>query len=296
MLILIGLFTVAGATWFFAFSLTPYTVTPEQLEVNYSYQSPRAIEVKQTHFNKDSIDFTYQSFDGATVNGRIVYPAPINELKQPVPVLIGIHALGRSQIRWFQDSFKGQPTIEQVDKISLKALESGYAVIAIDARNHGLRKDPDYTILDVMDDMHFWGEREPYEKVITDTVRDHRILLDWLTTQPQFDPSNISVAGYSMGAQISLLLAGVDERIAKVAAIVPPYLDDKTAMVAPKNLLAGLADKRVWLFTANDDEHASTTQNATFFAAIPSQDKKHVRFDSGHLLPSDYVTQLADWF
>lgn len=36
--------------------------------------------------------------------------------------------------------------------------------------------------------------------MIVDTVRDCRLLLDWVETQPQLDSRNIRVAGYSMGA------------------------------------------------------------------------------------------------
>ena len=98
-----------------------------------------------------------------------------------------------------------------------------------------------------------------------------------------------------MGGQTSLLLAGVDQRIAAVAAIVPPHLDDKTALVAPKNIMPGLADNRVWLFTANDDEYADKAQNQALFDAIPSPNKMHFHFDSGHILPSDYIEDLTDW-
>ena len=45
--------------------------------------------------------------------------------------------------------------------------------------------------------LHWWGEREPYERLIVDTVKDWRVLLDWVVQQPQFDRSNIRAAGYS---------------------------------------------------------------------------------------------------
>lgn len=295
MLIVAAVVLLAGAGWFFNFTLSPYPVTPEQINAHYAYQTPDNLEWQQTEIEKNYYEFTYKTFDGQTVNGRIKYPDTYSELSEPVPVLIGIHALGRSQIRWFQDSFKDRPTITHVDKITQQALQHGYAVMAIDARNHGLRKDLDYTIRDVMIDLHYFGKKDPYEAMISDTVKDHRVLLDWVSQQPQFDHSKINVAGYSMGGQTSLLLAGVDQRIANVAAVVPPHLDDKTALVAPKNIMPGLSDNKVWLFTANDDEYAEKAQNQALFDAITSQNKKHFNFDSGHILPSDYINDLTDW-
>lgn len=68
------------------------------------------------------------------------------------------------------------------------------------------------------------------------------------------------------------------------------------AAAASSNLLAGLAGKKVWLLSTDDDEHAGQADNATLFEAIPSQDKQHLRFAGGHLLPASYVEGLLSWF
>jgi cephalosporin-C deacetylase-like acetyl esterase len=288
---------VAGvaALWYGVFGLKPYSLSAEELTARYAYPMKQQVQLALKELSPQSFEFTYQSFDGVTVNGRISYPQDPKTIQSPVPVLIGAHAMGRSQIRWWQDSYKDRATFEQTDKITAMALEKGYAVVAIDARHHGLRKDPDLSVVDIIDNLHWWGEREPYEAMLVDTVRDHRVLLDWLVQQPMLDKNNIKLAGYSMGAQISLLLAGVDSRIQSVAAIVPPHMNSTTAVVAPLNVIAGLADNPVWLFTADDDEYASIKQNQQLFDALPNADKKLFRFDSGHLLPADYVTKLEPW-
>jgi cephalosporin-C deacetylase-like acetyl esterase len=284
-----------AALWYGVFGLKPYSLSTEELTARYAYSLKQQVQLDLKELTPQSFEFTYPSFDGVTVNGRISYPQDPKTIQNPLPVLIGAHAMGRSQIRWWQDSFKDRPTFEQTDKITAMALAKGYAVVAIDARHHGLRKDPDLSLVDIIDNLHWWGEREPYETMLVDTVRDHRVLLDWLEQQPMLDKNKIKLAGYSMGAQISLLLAGVDSRIKSVAAIVPPHMNSTTAVVAPLNVMAGLADNQVWLFTADDDEYASIKQNQQLFDALPNPDKKLFRFDSGHLLPADYVTKLEPW-
>lgn len=288
---------VAGvaALWYGVFGLKPYSLSAEELSARYAYPATQQVQLELKELTSQSFEFTYQSFDGVTVNGRISYPQDPKTIQSPVPVLIGAHAMGRSQIRWWQDHFKTSATYEQTDKITAMALAKGYAVVAIDARHHGLRKDPNLSIVDIIDNLHWWGEREPYETMLVDTVRDHRVLLDWLVQQPMLDKNQIKLVGYSMGAQISLLLAGVDSRIHSVAAIVPPHMNNTTALVAPLNLMSGLADNQVWLLTADDDEYASIKQNQQLFDALPNPDKKLFRFDSGHLLPADYVTKLEHW-
>jgi dienelactone hydrolase len=204
--------------------------------------------------------------------------------------------MGRSQIRWWQDSFKGRPTVTQVDKVAHFAKQQGYAVIAIDARYHGQRKKPTRPLASIMRDMHLWGDKQDYERMIMDTVLDYRILVDWLMTQPQFDHHNISVVGYSMGAQISLLLGAIDNRINRILAIVPPYIDNKTALVSPQNWLDGLAKKQVVLVTANNDEYATEQQNKTLFERLPSNIKQHITFEGSHILPDNYVNKIKLFF
>ncbi len=136
---------VAGVAvlWYGVFGLKPYSLSAEELSARYAYSMKQQVQLELKELMPESFEFTYQSFDGVTVNGRISYPQDPKTIQIPVPVLIGAHAMGRSQIRWWQDSFKDRATFEQTDKITAMALAKGYAVVAIDARHHGLRKDPD---------------------------------------------------------------------------------------------------------------------------------------------------------
>ena len=289
--ILMGLAAAAAAIWHFVW-LKPYSVTATELQARYAYKE------EFTPGDAHSVELRLQSFDGALLNGRIVYPSDPAQAARPFPVLIGLHAMGRTHMRWWQAEFNGRPTREQTHRITQMALQQGYAVVAIDARAHGQRRNlgQPHPMRVAMRDMHWFGKRQAYEQMIIDTVRDHRVLLDWLVTQPHLDAKRITAAGYSMGAQGALLLAGLDARVQAVAAMVPPHLGDNVAAVAPINLVAGLSGKRVWLLTGDEDDEASPKQNQALFDAIPSQDKKHLRFESGHLLPTDYVEKLSDWF
>jgi len=291
----IGIFlsfaAAAAAIWHFVW-LKPYSVTATELQARYAYKE------ELTPGDAHSVNIRLQSFDGALVNGRIVYPSDPALATRPFPVLIGMHNMGATHLRWWQAEVNGRPTIAQTHRITQMALQQGYAVVAIDAREHGQRRNlgQPHPMRIAMRDMHWFGKRQAYEQMIIDTVRDHRVLLDWLVAQPHVDAKRIKAAGYSMGAQGALLLAGLDERVHAVAAMVPPHLGNNVAVVAPINLVAGLRGKRVWLLTGDDDDEASPKQNQALFDAIPSQDKKHLRFASGHLLPADYVEQLSAWF
>lgn len=99
-----------------------------------------------------------------------------------------------------------------------------------------------------------------------------------------------------MGAQMALMLAGVDDRVQAVAALVPPHLDQKVAVVAPVNVVGTLQGRRVWLVTADADEYASVKDNAALFAALPAEPQnRHLRDPGGHLLPAGDGDGLLPW-
>jgi dienelactone hydrolase len=309
MFTLLGSAGVLGALWWALFALKPYDITPEQLAARYAHRpmaasvasaavqlgAPRPITVGQTA--AWATDLALPSFDGAVARGHIVYPADPALSAAPRPVLLALHAMGRTHWRWSQAEFKGRPTIETTHRVTELALQQGYVVIAMDAREHGDRKNADKPLIarELLRNLHWWGEREPYERLIVDTVKDWRVLLDWVTQQAQFDSGDIRAAGYSMGAQMALLLAGTDARVSAVAAMVPPGLTNRVAVVAPLNVAPQLGATRVWLLTADDDEHASARENAALFAALPGDRKQHLRFAGGHVLPADYAERLLPW-
>jgi len=296
MLLTLGaVITALAAGWYALFGLKPYTVSAADITERYAYTLSQPVNLQLQQDDNNGYHFHYNSFDGAKVNGYMRLPTSTTQMSLTLSVLIFSHAMGLAFVRWWQNSFKDRPTRESTDKITSMALAKGYAVVTIDARNHGERKDPNHSIVDIINNLHWWGEREPYEQMLIDTVRDHRLLIDWLGTQPQFDATRIDVAGYSMGAHVSLLLAAVDNRVRRVAAVVPPHVNSRTAIVAPLNMLQGLADNPVLLLTANDDEYASEKENMQLFNALPNADKQYHVFTSGHLLPADYVQLFEQW-
>lgn len=296
MLTALAVLATTAALWWGIFGLKPYQPSPEQVQARYDYSAPLAFAPSLKHLGEHAYEIRFNSFDGAPVNGRIKYPSDPAQAKSPFPLLIAFHGLGRSHMRWWQSTYKGGETLEHTHLVTEQALQQGYAVLALDARRHGERKNLEYNVLDLMRDMKLWGKREPYEAMIIDSVKDYRLLLDWLLPQPQIDGRKIQVSGYSMGGQMALILAAQEPRITAVAAIVPPHLDDKVAAVSPLRFAPALADKKLWLLSADDDEVASFQQNQALFEALPGREKKHLRFPGGHILPKDYPAQMRDWF
>ena len=272
-IILTSLSIALAAFWYTFIALKQEPIAQQPLLEAYQYQSDFDINFKTQQLDDRNYQFSYNSYDGDVVKGQISYPEKIAD---NYPVLIGVSAMGRGYARWWADSFKGRPTLTQVHKIAKLASSKGYIVIAIDARFHSTRKDPNLTLRSIWNDLHFFGNKTPYESMIKDTVIDHRVLLDWMERQKKFKANSITVAGYSMGGQISLLLGSIDSRIDKIISIVPPYIDDKIALVAPKNVVSLLMDKPVHLIFARDDENASVEDNDYLYSLITSKNKSRI--------------------
>ena len=66
---------------------------------------------------------------------------------------------------------------------------------------------------------------------------NNRTLLDWIETQSYLDAENISIAGYSMGGQASLILASVDNRVDDVITVIPPFIDNTVVAISQHNLV-----------------------------------------------------------
>ncbi len=283
---------VGFAVWYLFIAVKPIELPQKEIIASYQYQSESIGQFEIQELNTNSYKLSFKSFDGSTVNGQITFP---QSCTVNCPVVVGVSAMGRNYNRWWIDSWNGRATVTSVNKIGKIALQNGYALVAIDARYHGSRKNPDKTLRSIINNLHFFGDKSPYEGMILNTVKDYRVLIDWLSHHERIDAKNIVMAGYSMGGQISLLTASVDPRISRVVSIVPPYLDDKVALVAPKNLVSLLTKPQVLLITADDDENASVEENLSLFELIPSTEKEHLVLEGSHILPANYVESVERW-
>ena len=280
------------AIWYFFISLKELPLSQQFIVDSYDYPAVNTSTFELNELEPNNYKLSFQSFDGSIVNGQISFPS---ECYLKCPVLVGVSAMGRNYNRWWIDSWKDRPTVTNVNKIGKAALNNGYVVVAIDARYHGSRKDPEKTLRSIMNDLYFFGDKAPYEEMIVNTVKDYRVLIDWLSTNNKIDSERIVMAGYSMGGQISLLTASVDKRISEVISIVPPSLDDKVAKVAPKNVVPLIAASRLLLVTSDDDENASVGENKFLYDLISTSDKEHLVFEGDHILPVSYVDSVEKW-
>jgi esterase/lipase len=93
-----------------------------------------------------------------------------------------------------------------------------------------------------------------------------------------------------MGGQVALLMGAVDNTVKQIISVVPPFIDNKVALVSPLNLASKIDTARVLIIYGEYDDVATPIQNQLVFENIASTDKQIVSFEEDHILPIDYVT------
>ncbi|XXF80168.1 alpha/beta fold hydrolase [Myxococcaceae bacterium GXIMD 01537] len=221
--------------------------------------------------------------DGERIPTRVLEPEG-GAANPPIAVLL--HGLTRRKEDWLSDE---GPTHGGVLKDEL--LRAGYRVYLLDARLHGERANPEARP-GALAKLAHRGEPARYMAMIADTVRDAHAVLTAVLAKGQ--PPRVLVAGYSMGAQVGLLLAAREPRVTHLVTMVPPHIDPSMEEIAPSPHMARI--QQDWLLlTANKDDFAPIVESRALFEAAPSRRKTHKTFDSGHALPREYLDEVRRW-
>ncbi|ABF92943.1 conserved hypothetical protein [Myxococcus xanthus DK 1622] len=221
--------------------------------------------------------------DGERIPMRVLEPE--GAAANP-PIAVLLHGLTRRKEDWLSNE---GPTHGGVLKDEL--LRSGYRVYLLDARRHGERATPEARPGALAKRAH-QGDPSGYVAMIADTVRDAHALLTTVLAKGQ--PPRVLVAGYSMGAQVGILLAAREPRMTHLVTMVPPNIDPSMEEVAPSRHMASVHQD--WLLlTANKDDFAPVADSRALFDAAPSRRKTHKTFDSGHVLPREYLEEVRRW-
>jgi len=255
----------------------------------FSYDSAEPINLSLTALEDDVLgeraEIRFTSDDGQVVNGLIAYPK--NKAK-PTKLALAMHPMGIDQQFWWSEK---SPL--DAHQMTTHLLEQGYTVISLDARKHGERSREGFGPRELIARAHS-AEPRLYIETIIGTVRDYRIALNW--AKQEFSPDQVLLVGYSMGAQMSLLLASFEPSVNAVVAMVPPYVGSDTSPVAPRIHVNKISDAKVLWLAGTKDRHSDQNQTQETFDQIASSDKVLTWFESGHRLPIEYLDTALSFF
>ncbi|RKH30276.1 alpha/beta hydrolase [Corallococcus sp. CA031C] len=255
------------------------------LVLAWLFCSPVALAAPPAPEVSGAVALTLPASDGANIPVRVLEPHVKTRAAHP-PVALLVHGLTRNKEDWLADA---PPTHGGAFTEALRA--AGYRVYLLDARHHGERKLPGEKPSLLVKRLHA-GESGPYVSMISGTAADAQVVLAHALEGGR--PARVLVAGYSMGAQVALMLAAREPRITHLVTMVPPDIEPTLGEVAPINVV-GRVRQRWLLLSANQDELAPVARSAALFSAAPSKHKVHRTFESGHALPRDYLQEVQRW-
>ncbi len=244
---------------------------------------------------KDSDNWIREKFVLRGVRGFLVpgYLERPKDCDGPAPIVLLLHGWSGSKDSWWQDG--GYISGGNMRRALLNA---GYAVLAIDAPTHGDRiAENDYALVNDLSKDGQPSHRNYFtvSEIVSQGTRDYRRALDLIESRDDLDSSRIGMIGYSMGGWQSFLLTAVDPRIRVSVACVVPSLAGESTSIAPKDYARGIGDRPFLMLMGHSDPMCHPQHAKQLLDLIPGDRKKLVMFESGHKLPSDYVSDALAW-
>ncbi len=233
----------------------------------------------------------FRGAQGFLVPGMLEFPK--NGLKPP-PLVLLLHGWSGSKDDWWRaDSYLSGGVMRKA------LLESGHAVLALDAATHGERShEIDFQHVNPFEDPRAPARRNYYtfSEITIQTIKDYRRALDYLAGRGEVDMKRIGLVGYSMGGMDAFYLLSVEPRIRTAVACVPPLHSAGYGPTSPIDYTWGVGDTRLLMLMGRTDELGDAARvEASYQQYIRSPKSKLIWYDAGHKLPPAYVRDAAAW-
>ena len=175
-------------------------------------------------------------------------------------------------------------------------VEQGMSFLALDAANHGERKAPGGKL----DFMQMW------RPITIEGIRDYRMAILWLNDRKDVDRKHFGLLGYSMGAMMGAIFAGLDNRVQAAVLCVggdlfrnsesklPEAMRSESAVISPSLYVGHIAPRPVLLLNGRQDNTVNEAASKALFAAA-KEPKEQMLFDSGHILPTEALVTGVKW-
>jgi len=270
---------------------------------------------------KSGVVVQMQEIDSVTIFEKVVldgfdskipfyhYMNKRNEEKKYVFLL---HGLGDDKEDWVYPSEPYLDWSRNIASIKDSLLTLGYSLIIPDAKFHGERSyelgfKPPESLPPVIS--RNVNDSKLFETLMTSTVKDLRIIMDYIQLRNTIPGQSFSVIGYSMGGNFAILLSAFDNRISSVVACVPPinlparglemFNWSEEVIQGQKDITpmkyAELQSSPILLLMGKKDYFSTEEEVSSFFEKVPTNEKKLKYFDSGHILPNEYKIDAIQW-
>ena len=276
----------------------------------YDKDTDRAVVVVQ----KQEID-SLTTFEKIVLEGfdsKVPFYHYGNKKKGGVAYVILLHGLGDSKEDWVYPSDPYYEWGRNLASIKDSLLALGYSLIIPDAKFHGERSyeldfRPPATLPPVISRNE--KDSKTFETLFTSTVKDIRMIMDYVEVLDPGSAPSFGTIGYSLGGNLAILLSVADDRVSSVVGCVAPVNLPANGLeafdwsedviqgqkdITPMNLAA--AQEAPIMLLMGRQDYFTTEQEATdFFEKVPTEEKELKFFEAGHILPNEYGLDAIRW-
>ncbi len=271
----------------------------EQLRAHYDYDAALPLDVKELQTTAlgecKKTTFTFAATDGSTVPALLFLP-----LEGPTQSLVlFLHGLGDSK--------------DDASLLANTLCPNGIALLAIDARQHGDRKQAEARLIA--------PDLNRFRQTVIGTIVDNRRALDYVASRTDFNFDRIVLVGVSMGGIFGSILSAVEPRIDAAALLVaggrwdilfrssyhpeagnlrpdgvlPTTIRSQLAAVEPVNFVGHIAPRSVF-FANGKLDRIITPRSAQALHDAASQPKEIHWYQVGHVgAILQCIPDLTDW-
>ena len=226
--------------------------------------------------------------------------------------IILLHGLGDSKESWVYPSLPYFDWSKNLTSIKDSLLHLGYNIIIPDAKFHGERSyELNFRPAQNLPPIISKNEEDGmlFSTLMSSTVKDIRIIMDYISLTDKNQKISFAVVGYSMGGALAILLNAVDNRISNIVACVTPLnhpekelvpfnwspkITQMLSQVTPMNYATNQRSP-ILLLLGDKDFFYSANEVSLFYNNIGIDEKKVKFFKSGHILPDKYKIDVIDW-
>lgn len=164
----------------------------------YSYDKSMPLNTVEKLLREGDNYVIYKVYFDSVNRERVPALLILPKAEDKLPCIVFLHGYGGEK--------------EDILPLTDLAVSEGYALIAIDAKYHGERKEEGKAL--------YSTDIEDSVKSIIQTVIDLRKAVDYIETRSEVDPSKIGYVGGSMGGIVGAIFIGVEPRIKAAALLV----------------------------------------------------------------------------
>jgi dienelactone hydrolase len=214
------------------------------------------------------------------------YLAIPKNISAPVPCVLLLHGITGSKENWWDEN-------SPMGQLTRQLLASGFAVLTLDAEYHGerLANNNFESPIELIKREWFVQSRD----MMIQTVIEYRRVIDLLAARPDIDSTRIGVIGYSMGGVMAFNLSAADPRIKASVSCVSPVISVPYLPTAVHNSAPYISQPMLMLMADKDEKNYTKDQAQQLYNITGSKIKELYFYDSGHILPAEWINRAAEW-